>query len=155
MSVNLRRGFYRIWLAVSAVWLICVAAFSYEQVVSPDIQPRIYLLLNANSDFQEYKLRDDPQGLQLPRGFRLSEQREIDFPNNVTLYAQIDIPATVLDARTKRFYEQYSEPREAEARWQSLARASAIGLLPPIALLLSGWAVGWIVSGFRGTSQKS
>jgi hypothetical protein len=36
-----------------------------------------------------------------------------------------------------------------------LERASATGLLPPLALLLLGLVIGWIVSGFKSTAQKS
>jgi hypothetical protein len=151
MPVNLRGGFLRIWLAVSALWLIIVAAFFYHQVISPHIKPLVYILPTANSDFYELENVYDPD-------FKVADQTRIEFPNNVFLFASNDIPKAVLDTRSKSFYEEYSKPRDAElttARWQSLGFASAIGLLPPLALLLLGWVVGWIVSGFRSTSQKT
>ena len=151
MSVNFRRGFLRIWLAVSALWLIIVAVLSYGQVVSPSIKPLVYILPTANSDFYELENVYDPD-------FKVADQTRIEFPNNVFLFASNDIPKATLDTRSKVFYEEYSKPREAElstARWQSLERTSAIGLLPPLALLLLGLIIGWIASGFKGTGQKS
>src|SRR5262249_48232463 len=52
-----------------------------------------------------------------------------------------DIPKDVLQTRSQSFYEQYVKPRDAEAttaRWLSLGRAAALGLLPPLALILLG-----------------
>jgi hypothetical protein len=154
MPVNLRRGFFRIWLAVSALWLIFVGAFSYGQVVSPYFGPQVYVLSNANDDF----LKLDNVFDSYHSDFKVTYPVEISFANNVTLFAKNDIPKAVLDTRSKSFYEQYVKPREAElttARWQSLDYATAIGLLPPLALLLLGLVIGWIVSGFKSTTQKS
>jgi len=155
--MNWKRGLSRLWLAVSALWLIIVTVFSYGQIVSPDIQPHTYVLVNANSDFYEFNIFYDT-GFQLPPDFKLAEQTRIDFPNNVILFAGNDIPKDVLKTRSESFYEQYVKPRDAEAttaRWLSLGRATALGLLPPLALILLGLVIGWIASGFKSTVQKS
>jgi hypothetical protein len=138
-------------LAVSALWLLIVVAFSYHQVISPYIKPLVYILPTANSDFYELENVYDPD-------FKVADQTRIEFPNNVFLFASNDIPKTVLDARSKSFYEEYSKPRQAElttARWHSVGFASTVGLLPPLALLLLGLVIGWIGSGFKSTAQKT
>jgi hypothetical protein len=92
------------------------------------------------------------------RDFKSAYQIEIEFPNKVTLFAKDDTPKPVLDTQSKSFFEQHVKPRDAElttARWQSLERASATGLLPPLALIPLGLVIGWIVSGFKSTAQKS
>src|SRR5215472_4479207 len=155
--MNWKRGLFRLWVAVSAVWLVIVAVFSYGQIVSPDIQPHTYVLLNANSDIHEFNIFYDT-GFQLPSDFKLAEQTRIDFPNNVILFAANNIPSDVLKTRSQSFYEQYVKPRDTElatARWHTLGFASAVGLLPPLALILFGLVIGWIVRGFRSTAQKS
>jgi hypothetical protein len=148
--MNWRRGLFRLWLAVSALWLIVVALLFYPQVVSPYIEPQAYIL--TNDGFLQLDNVSDSQD----HDFKTAYQIEIEFPNKVILFAKDDTPKPVLDTQSKSFYERYVKPRDAEvttARWQSLERASATGLLPPLALILLGLVIGWIVSGFK--SQKS
>jgi hypothetical protein len=145
-----RCGLFRLWLVASALWLIVVVVFFYPQVVSPYIEPRAYILTDDLKFFEFDNVSDSE--------FKAAYQTEIEFPNKVTLFAKDDTPKPVLDTQSKSFYEQHVKPREVElatARWQSLERASATGLLPPLALLLLGLVIGWIVSGFKSTAQKS
>jgi hypothetical protein len=153
--MNWRRGLFRFWLAVSALWLIIVVVLFYPQVVSPYIEPQAYILRDdSDSGFLQLDNVSDSND----QDFKAAYQIEIEFPNKVTLFAKDDTPKPVLDTQSKSFYEQHVKPREAElaaARWQSLERASATGVLPPLALLLVGLVIGWIVSGFKSTAQKS
>jgi len=151
--MNWKRGFFRLWLAVSAFWLIIVAVLFYPQVVSPYIEPQAYILRDDSGFLQLDNVSDSND-----QDFKAAYQIEIEFPNKVTLFAKDDTPKPVLDTQSKSFYEQHVKPREVElatARWQSLERASATGVLPPLALLLVGLVIGWIVSGFKSTAQKS
>jgi hypothetical protein len=151
--MNWRRGLFRLWLAVSALWLIIVAVLFYPQAVSPYIEPRAYILTDDLKFFELDNVSDSED-----RDFKAAYQTEVEFPNKVTLFAKDDTPKPVLDTQSKSFYEQHVKPREVElatARWQSLERASATGLLPPLALLLLGLVIGWIVSGFKSPAQKS
>jgi hypothetical protein len=79
----------------------------------------------------------------------------IDFPNNVTLLVpKGDATKKALIDRDfpKTFLEKYSKPRDTEV---ALARATALGELgwiafvPPLVLLIFGWAIGWSLSGFK------
>jgi hypothetical protein len=145
---NLRRGFYRIWVALSVLWLIIVIAFSYEQIISPYIEPRVYVLPNGNSDF--YKL-DNPFD-QFDTDFKNAHSVEVQFPNDVILFPAKEIPKAVLEAQGPSFYEHYSKPREAElnvARWKTVELSSTVAFLPPLALLLFGLVIGWIARGFK------
>jgi len=130
------------------------SATCYEQIASPYIPQQVYVLPNATSDF--YKLdnffdRFDP-------GFEQSHKLGIQFPNNVILFPANDIPKSAIEPRVQGFLDDYCKPREAEitaARRKSLETASAIGFLPPLALLLLGLVVGWIGSGFKSTPRNA
>jgi hypothetical protein len=151
--MNWRRGLFRLWLAVSALWLIIAVVFLYPQVVSPYIEPQAYILTDDLKFFELDNVSDINE-----RDFKAAYPIEIEFPNKVTLFAKDDTPKPVLDTQSKSFYEQHVKPREAElatARWQSLEFASAAGVVPPLALLLLGLVIGWIVSGFKSAAQKS
>jgi len=153
--MNWRRGLFRLWLALSALWLSIIAVLFYAQVVSPYIEPQAYILRDdSDSGFLQLDNVSDSND----QDFKAAYQIEIEFPNKVTLFAKDDTPKPVLDTQSKSFYERYVKPRDAElttARWQSLERASATGLLPPLALIPLGLVIGWIVSGFKSTAQKS
>jgi hypothetical protein len=150
---ELERGLFRLWLALSALWLSIIAVLFYPQVVSPYIEPQAYILRDdSDSGFLQVDNVSDSND----QDFKAAYQIEIEFPNKVTLFAKDDTPKPVLDTQSKSSYERYVKPRDAElttARWQSLERASATALLPPLSLILLGLVIGWIVSGFK--SQKS
>ena len=151
--MNWKRGLFRLWLAISGLWLIIVAVFFYPQVVSPYIEPRVYILTEDLKFFELDKVSDSED-----LDFKAAYQTEIEFPNKVTLFAKHDTPKPVLDTQSKNFYEQHVKPRETElatARRQSLELASAAGVLPPLALLLLGLVIGWIMRGFKSTAPKS
>ena len=151
--MNWRRGLFRLWLVVSALWLIVVVVFFYPQVVSPYIEPHAYILTDDLKFFELDNVADSED-----RNFKAAYQIEIEFPNKVTLFAKDDTPKPVLDTQSKSFYEQHVKPREAElgtARWHSLERAFATGLLPPLAFVLLGLVIWWIVNGFKSAAHKS
>jgi hypothetical protein len=50
--MNWRRGLFRLWLVVSALWLIVVVVFFYPQVVSPYIEPQAYILTDELKFFE-------------------------------------------------------------------------------------------------------
>jgi len=50
--MNWRRGLFRLWLAVSALWLIVVVVFLYPQAVSPYIEPQAYILTDDLKFFE-------------------------------------------------------------------------------------------------------
>jgi hypothetical protein len=107
--MNRRRGLFRLWLAVSALWLIIVVVLFYPQVVSPYIEPQAYILTD---DLHFFEL--DNASDSYDRDFKSAYQIEIEFPNKVTLFAKDDTPKPVLDTQSKSFYEQHVKPRDAE-----------------------------------------
>jgi hypothetical protein len=144
---NRRRGFFRIWVVLSALWFIIVAGFSYQKVADPYIAPRVYVLPSQTGEF--YQLNNVLDQFDLE--FR-NAHNEVSFPNSVTLFSTKDIPMAVVEARSPSFYEKYSKPRDAEltkARLTALGLSIAAALVPPAVLLLIGTAISWIASGFK------
>jgi hypothetical protein len=142
MPLNLRRGFFRIWLAVSVLWLCIVEALFYGQIASPHIGPQFHIM----TDDLNFSKLDELDTLD--RDFQ-AQHIALQFPYNVTVYAPNSTPLALLDVSAKVFAEKYMKPRQTEitiARWHSLEQASAIGLLPPLALLLLGLVIGRIIS---------
>src|SRR6516225_7272836 len=88
--MNWKRGLFRLWLAISGLWLIIVVVFFYPQVVSPYIEPRVYILTEDLKFFELDKVSDSED-----RDFKAAYQTEIEFPNKVTLFAKDDTPKPV------------------------------------------------------------
>ena len=85
--MNWKRGLFRLWLAISGLWLIIVVVFFYPQVVSPYIEPRVYILTEDLKFFELDKVSDSED-----LDFKAAYQTEIEFPNKVTLFAKDDTP---------------------------------------------------------------
>ena len=87
--MNWRRGLFRLWLALSALWLSVIAVLFYPQVVSPYIEPQAYILRDdSDSGFLQLDNVSDSND----QDFKAAYQIEIEFPNKVTLFAKDDTP---------------------------------------------------------------
>jgi hypothetical protein len=132
-GINWQRGFFRIWLATSALWI--AAVWWVSNPIAIINHPRWTLIHFANNEisFPSDMTRDEIQKILLdPNQVRT-------LPNQPS---QTEI-ATETD-RALRDYQPYSVKRELQvtALW-------ALG--PPTLLLMLGQTVAWIYRGFRHT----
>ncbi len=142
--MNIRRGFFRLWVAVSALWVLCVAIIA-PTFNTPLIPSEAFVMKDATSGF--FKL--DNYFDRYDESFK-AVHREVRFPNNVTLFVVNTVPETV-EAKAKEFYETYSETRDGEmwsARRNFWGGALLVALIPPLVLLALGVVVAWILAGF-------
>jgi hypothetical protein len=117
--MNWRRGLFRLWLALSALWLSIIAVLFYPQVVSPYIEPQAYILRDdSDSGFLQLDNVSDSND----QDFKAAYQIEIEFPNKVTLFAKDDTPKSVLDTQSKSFYAACAKaPATSQCSPQSFA----------------------------------
>ncbi len=147
--LNIRRGFFRLWFVVSVAWIAGCIALLCSAILRPHVTEKVYVLPSLTPDVYELDLASDRFSAEF------QNYVTINFPNNVTLLApKGDATKKALIDRDfpKTFLEKYSKPRDIEV---SLARATALGELgwiafvPPVVLLVFGWAIGWSLSGFK------
>jgi hypothetical protein len=146
-TMNYRRGFFRIWLALSALWVLGTA-FVVADTKSKYITDQAFVMKDATSGF--YKL--DNYFDRYDAAFKAAHW-EVEFPNNVTLFVVNGIPKSVVEAKGKEFYQNYSEPRTAEmnaARFDYWSKGALIAIVPPFVLLCFGVLTAWIFAGFSG-----
>jgi hypothetical protein len=74
----------------------------------------------------------------------------ITFPNNVQLY-HLPAPFSTLEQWTPVFAEKYVKPRDKQLKTQRIENiylTSLFAFLPPLGILLFGWALMWAYAGF-------
>lgn len=149
--MNFRRGLFRVWIVLSAAWIIAGVALSYQAIANPQLPDEVYIMKDANSGF--FKL-DNPFD-QFDSNFAAGHSARIEFPNNVSLFPAKDVPEAIVRAQAATFFQRYSQPREgalSAARVATSARALPLIFGPPLALLALAAVVGWVVAGFRKAS---
>jgi hypothetical protein len=146
LIVNFRRGFFRLWLALSALWVLGSFAFFALANNNTLIPSEAFVMRDATSGF--FKL--DNFFDQFDASFKAAH-RTIEFPNNVTLFVVNDVPDAAVKAKANEFYKTYSEPRSGElwsARLDYWMKAALAALGPPLVVLALGSLIGWIFAGF-------
>ncbi|OKO69373.1 hypothetical protein AC630_37060 [Bradyrhizobium sp. AS23.2] len=81
-----------------------------------------------------------------------ANHKQVEFPNNVTLFVVTSIPDAVVEVKAKEFYQSYSAPRDGEMRaaWLDYwSKVAMVAVAPPLALLGLGLVLGWIFAGFK------
>jgi hypothetical protein len=142
--MNARRGFFRLWVVTSALWVIGVGVVAFQ--MSPTLQPVEFVMPDATSGF--FKL--DNVFEQFAPAFK-AVHSQVDFPNNVTLFVHSSVPEATLKTQAPEFFKTYSAPRAddlTKARFRFWTNALLAALLPALGILSLGILVGWIFKGF-------
>jgi hypothetical protein len=139
--LTLRRGFFRLWILISGIWLILITLFSWQQISAPHLPSRYFLLShNAQVEIQ-------PVWEPISSGGR----QKVEFPNSITLlvdpsFTQRPLPPWIL----------YQIGEKVKARDREVADerlAMIVGLfwvftIPVISLLFIALSVAWAFKGF-------
>lgn len=143
--MNVKRGFVRLWLVLSALWVASTFAF-FALSNGTLIPSQAFVMPNATSGFFKLENLFD----QFDASFK-ANHRAVEFPNSVTLFVVNSVPDSVVREKAADFYKIYSEPRSVEmwsARLDYWAKVSLGAFAPPFLVLVIGALVGWIIAGF-------
>lgn len=124
--MNWRRGFIRLWLALSVLWLMGVSWVGYFEVIAPRNK--------AASEHACFETRKSNRAMGNPFDC---------FDGNTT-----PAPPTgfVAERPTRDIAFDDLVPLSAYLTYLMIA------FLPVIIVLLLGWAIAWIIGGFRKTT---
>jgi hypothetical protein len=152
--MNWRKGFYRIWVGATVLWLIAVVWMFYAPIVHPDP-----FLRSASLRYDE--------GAGIYRSIDPQPREMLDMKNRLDLSGPIEgsphgWSATVYvlpdESAEKRALHQQRVDTLMKARHAVLVRVDRrialqevwkTALVPPVVLLLAGLGIAWIASGFR------
>ncbi|TYL84519.1 hypothetical protein FXB40_44785 [Bradyrhizobium rifense] len=152
--MNFGRGFFRVWIILSALFAMGVAVVSYQDVKEE--------FEKASLDFSQVGTLMLPVDCREARGKSGADYTAPDRPWN-TYTATPNCWYKLPDFR--RLYPEYRDRSEtalsdklyskagivlSPARpWRALGMALAIALAVPLFVLIVGAALGWAFSGFR------
>lgn len=143
--MNYTRGFFRGWVILSVLWAgaLFVATWLDPPYLSPEawIVPRPNGGLLALSD-SSYTAREK----------LATSNTQIELPKNLYLFIHNSVPASEHESLSKAFLSQNQSRREAvqwAAHRERFEGVAVAAIAVPLALLLPGLAVRWVLLGFR------
>ncbi len=135
-------GWVRLWIFLSGILLLVIAAASYVLLPSasdvpdsPDLQEALSADARAQMAVGE---GPDTIGVQMPNGHTIYLTKGIDPKRSTLALAE---------------YNSEIERRLLRKRMSFLASAAAIWLSICAATYALGWSLGWVYQGFRGGSD--
>ena len=134
LSINWRRGLFRLWIAASFVWLIIAGAFVQE-----GIRRDVSTLMTDRS--AELRPVTDP-ALTPPADAELSVVDEL-------LSGKSAIRSEFADLRARILAGTEDTRTPSQRAQDELTISASVLLLPPILTFALGWAGLWILRGFR------
>ena len=145
MDVNMRRGLLRLWTVSSIIWVAAVGVFTYADIGKLPETPSSplgfipYLPMRCAGDLHgvagsDYKREKD--GLCW---YAIDKFRAL-YPE----YNDLD-DETLMD----KVYAKAGLPLKRSSPWALVPARLAIAAGVPLAVLALGWAVFWVISGFR------
>jgi hypothetical protein len=131
MNVNVRRGMFRLWVVLSALYVVIVVAVSADDVIAEFKKPRS-VPVNYDSFPNDWVT---PDGKPAPSVHGPWEKDPVQ-------------------SRQGGLFDDLIPPRDRydlipPRPWQLLLQTLAYALVPPAVLLIVGSALGWAFSGFR------
>jgi len=155
MKINLRRGLLRLWVTASVIWVLGVAGFTYV-----DINRSREVAAQAASL---------PDGFQVIWPMRCSVELRGKFGTDYT--KESDGLCWYTTHRFRALYPEYADiddrklasqlhakagvPLTEPSMWAIPSSRIAIAIGVPFAVLALGWALRWVLSGFKGATADS
>ena len=149
------RGLFRVWVILTAVWVVVVTLFTWQSVATPYISWGGFKMGQGEPEYLE------PYGEKIAAARELKSRKllveyEIAYDKTSLRETAFFFPAASVHEDNLKAIEAYipkatafQDAKIREARFEALQGALWGALLPPAILLVLGWAIRWAVLGFR------
>ncbi|PZV36897.1 hypothetical protein [Mesorhizobium kowhaii] len=141
--MNMRRGFWRLWLVASAAWVMLVFAIGLPLVTKV---PLWQVLPAITGGWQSQRELPEAQAAW-------TKQAEYDVAAKAGDRSKIDNFLRSLSAEERHSLQMLTlveaEIRAGQDVTEAAFTLSWLAIVPPLVLLVVGAAIGWAVSGFR------
>ena len=140
--MNFSRGFLRIWIAASILWSGFVLANTWNEFVNPYLPTKSLILMQ---DMTVVEL-SPVHGTSVPNHTRIS------FPENILVFVPPEVSVAALDQWAPIFAKESPQNRSQEkfeARLQLAIASLTVMTALPLAALIMGLMVRWILNGFK------
>lgn len=145
------RGFFRIWLLLAVLWVIAGVGISFAALATPYV-PSKYVGINLENE--AISLHDNYG--DIARAMDAAVSNGTATKTAVRPGYALFTPVNIEPWRYYEFVEKATSQVDAYIQRETIARrsqaiqgAAAGTFLPPLIVLILGWAVGWAISGFR------
>ena len=150
-----RRGFFRLWIAISLLWTLGAGAVAIGAYSNPSqyIGQQVYYLRPGTFEPEEFAASSrehrDMEALRLAGEVVLVR---MDGYYEVQFYAASTLPQASIAAGVDAVAAKVNAKREAaseDSRRSVIGWAPQVILIPPLVLLVLGAGIGWVLVGFR------
>jgi hypothetical protein len=169
--MNVGRGLFRAWILITALWIVgmtCMGYFAmYDEMRHSKWQyvHQVRKEIDMNKfDWSRpyYENFQSPSGEKLAVTFSQLGYQYVDKWDELVKEGELirkkmpDESFLYLDTYLKKDDEEYLSRAFWDQRWQRYLKHvklwSAIVLIPPLVLLILGWALLWVGRGFKTTA---
>jgi len=142
-------GWHRLWVLVSVIYFIVVAFFIALTLPWPETTLHSPEIIKRMSPGSKAKL-------SLKGGDEFAETDEsatrVEMPNGTILPFKKGLTNDEMSAAAREYWRIVQDVA-TERRLRLIGIATVSWLIPCLALYGLGWAIGWVISGFRGKTS--
>lgn len=155
--MNWSKGFFRMWIALSVIWVIIVGLFSYESIENPYFSWGGYLYSQDTSETPKYMERYSNDFEDAERRHKAGELTQYEIKIDGTRYdTMFFLPGEMTKEEQVKLIGDYVDRARAdqlelkkETSWQNVISAIQGATIPPLILLAIGFGIRWVITGFR------
>ncbi|KQX40405.1 hypothetical protein ASD04_07200 [Devosia sp. Root436] len=146
------RGFFRAWMLLAILWVVGAGMIGWGTVMAPYVRDIVVTAPNDPTKPAEIFFEFSDQHEALDDAVKSGIAVENPVRPDVTLFTAKTLPADQLTARlaeARVLVDDYYQRETTAKRSAAIPTALSAVFIPPLVLLLLGWAIGWVLSGFR------
>ncbi len=153
--MNWSKGFFRVWVLLSVLWVVGVLAISAKEISNPRTF-KIGFLMDGNGVPSHFGEWSDEYDAALKRK-SAGELQEIeiekkDVLKNITLFMPKGLSDEEISKRIDadfNLFAQVAQDEKDEARRGVILKTASQSLILPVIFLVFGMAIRWVIIGFR------
>ena len=155
--MNWRRGGWRLWIVVAALWALPISAWYFGPITEPYVPPQGFTQTSegAFEVFPDYGDRYRRAENAVGRG-ELVRVSFTGIASDVIFYGPSDATG-ISDHRREAiiaYAVQLQTDATNEARSAALANWAYTALVPPLVVLAFGYGLGWALAGFKSSPAR-
>ena len=138
------RGFFRIWVVLSASWVVCGALIGWNALQNGYVSPMAVATVSDKAAASLYEMYGEPYNSWVA-GVTAGQVKATPVRTRFMLYTAADLPAADLQVRmfeAQHIVDTYVRDQLASQRAAALPGIIGGTLIPPIVVLVLGWLVG-------------
>ncbi|WP_156936685.1 hypothetical protein [Chelativorans sp. J32] len=144
--INWARGFFRLWVLVSLLWIATVTTFMWSSISNPYVAPHVFIGPEGDVAWAAHSNQARAARELKARGEFV--EVEVDGAPNITYLGRDNGNlAEIMEQKAPvmvGFYKTQVSTGRASAVWQTVS----VGLIPPAIILVIGFFISWAMRGF-------